>query len=101
MSHVHHERLAWDSARTVVTAIEANYWPWLAYQLGERIAPELREHVVDSFVRLNNRPEQFSAEVGIWRAVLTDVLNSRPHTSEVLADLMAETRHQMQMPVAV
>jgi hypothetical protein len=99
MSHVHHERLAWDSARTVVTAIEANYWPWLAYQLGERIAPELREHVVDSFVRLNNRPEQFSAEVGIWRAVLTDVLNTRPHTLTVLADLMTETRNLM--PVAV
>ncbi len=99
MSHVHHERLAWDSARTVVTAIESDYWPWLAYELGERIAPELRDHVVDSFARLNNRPEQFPAEVGIWRAVLTDVLNSRPQTSTMLADLMAEARNRM-MPVA-
>jgi hypothetical protein len=99
MSQIHYQRLAWDSARTIVTSIEANVWPWLAYELGERVAPEMREHVVDSFVRMDGRPERFAAEVGIWRATLTDLLIGRPGAADALVELMSEVRARL-VPVA-
>ena len=100
MSQIHYQRLAWDSARTIVASIESGNWPWLAYQLGEQITPELRDHLVDSFTRLGGRPEFVANEVGIWRATLTDVLTSRPDAAAGLISLMAEARARMSMIAA-
>ena len=92
MSQIHFERLAWDSARVVLATIEAGTWPWLAYEIGERIESDLRDRVIDSFTRVSAGPERRNAEAGLWRATLTDLLIARPAVGERLVALMDEAR---------
>lgn len=95
MSEIHYQRLAWDSARIIVAAIEADMWPWLAYQMGERIGPEYRDHLVNSFTRMSGHPDRNTTEAGLWRATLTDLLTHRPAVGTALTELMSEARAQL------
>ncbi len=99
MAHIQHQRMAWESARVVVAAIEAGIWPWLGHEMDERFGAGLRDRMIDSAVRIDGDPAQATAEAGLWRAVLADLLSSDPNAAAGLGTLMNEARGLMFVPV--
>ena len=87
----HRPRVAWDGARVIIAAIDRGYQGWLAYVLGERIDTEYYGYVLDSWSRMNARPEAMMAEAGLWRARLDDLLARRPEITDELVAVLRET----------
>ena len=87
----HRPRVAWDGARVIIAAIDRGYQGWLAYVLGERIDSEYYGFVLDSWSRMNARPEAMMAEAGLWRARLDDLLSRRPEVTDELVTVLRET----------
>ena len=87
----HRPRVAWDGARVIIAAIDRGYQGWLAYVLGERIDGEYYGFVLDSWSRMNARPEAMMAEAGLWRARLDDLLAQRPEVTDELVTVLGET----------
>ena len=87
----HRPRVAWDGARVIIAAIDRGYQGWLAYVLGERIDSEYYGFVLDSWSRMNARPEAMMAEAGLWRARLDDLLSRRPEVTDELVTVLSET----------
>lgn len=88
---IHRPRVAWDSARVIVAAIEAGFQGWLAYELGERIDPGYHGCLLDSWQRMAEDPGLAMAEAGLWRARLEDLLNHRPEITGALVAITEET----------
>jgi hypothetical protein len=87
----HRPRVAWDGARVIIAAIDRGYQGWLAYALSERIDAAYYEYVLDSWSRMNARPEAMMAEAGLWRARLDDLLAERPEITDELIAVLEET----------
>jgi hypothetical protein len=87
----HRPRVAWDGARVIIAAIDRGYQGWLAYVLSERIDCDYYDYVLDSWSRMNARPEAIMAEAGLWRARLTDLLTCRPEVTDELLAVLEET----------
>ena len=87
---IHRPRVAWDSARVIVAAIEAGYQGWLAYEFGRRIDPDYYGCLLDSWQRIATDPGLAMAEAGLWRARLEDLLNQRPEVTEPLVAITHE-----------
>ncbi len=88
---LHRPRVAWESARVIVAAIEAGYQGWLAYEIGRRIDPDYYDSLLHSWQRIASDPALAMAEAGLWRVRLEDLLNHRPETTEALMAIVAET----------
>jgi hypothetical protein len=88
----HRPRVAWDGARVIIAAIDRGYQGWLAYLLSERIDHDYYDYVLDTWSRMNAKPDAMMAEAGLWRARLDDLLICRPEITEELLAVMDETR---------
>jgi hypothetical protein len=87
----HHQRLAWDGARIVCRVLEAGYYPWLAYAMGERLGEAYRQLLIASAMRIQERPETIMVEAGLWRAELQDLLDhSQPERKGSLIAILDE-----------
>ena len=89
---IHRPRVAWDGARAFVEVIEAGRYRWLAEELGARIGREAQDRVIASMVRLGARPGTESAEAGMWRVFLDDLLGRRPDLAGPLLEVIAEAK---------
>jgi hypothetical protein len=87
----HRPRVAWDGARVIIAAIDRGYQGWLAYALSERIDSAYYDYVLESWSRMNARPEAMMAEAGLWRARLDDLLAVRPDITDELIAVVEET----------
>jgi hypothetical protein len=94
-------RLAWDGARVIVRVLESDrLYPWLSTRLGELVGPAYQQALADSFSRLwwTERVDAPQAEAGLWRARLGDLLQSEPHLTEPLRDLVYEATARLAEP---
>jgi hypothetical protein len=89
---IHRPRLAWDGARAFLKVIEVGRYRWLSEQLGARIGREAQDHALACVVRLGTRPGSESAEAGMWRVFLDDLLGTRPDLAQPLLELIDEAR---------
>jgi len=87
---LHSPRVAWDGARIVCKALESGLHPWLAYVMGERLGEQYRTYVIESFVRLNDRPDAIMVEAGLWRVYLQTLLEQGPQTRDAVLAILAE-----------
>jgi hypothetical protein len=95
---VHHPRLAWDGARAFVAALHSDViYFWLRARLGEVLGEEYQLALSDSYDRVQFpiRVDAYVVELGIWRARLVDVLNSRPELRTPIADLIRVLRTKL------
>ena len=92
-SIVHPQRVAWDSARVIVRALDTVWCGWLADQLAARLGPGYRQEIIDSRVRLltSNRPDAIDIEAGRWRVRLDEALRQRPEITGAVLDLTRQT----------
>ena len=98
-----HPRLAWDGARVIVRAIDSEHlYPWLYTRLGELVGPGYQQALEDSWNRLwwTERMDAPHAEAGLWRARLSDLLQTRPELAVPLQALVYEAVARLSEPPA-
>ncbi|MGW4464092.1 hypothetical protein [Micromonospora sp. NBC_01796] len=87
---IHHPRVAWDTARVVVAAAEADeVFGWLSGEVATILGPEHRRELTDTRARLRwpTGTNAEAVEAGRWRARLQDALDVHPEAAEPLRRL--------------
>ncbi|MDG4792854.1 hypothetical protein [Micromonospora sp. WMMD1082] len=81
MSVIHHPRVAWDAARTLVGAVpDDERFTRIAGELGELLGDEMARSLRETRDRLRVAPDDGRdlVEAGVWRVRLEDALRGRP-----------------------
>jgi len=90
---IHHERLAWDTARVIARTLESNHLVgWLRDQLSALFGADFGAALLESHTRMwaSSRPDAPQVEIGIWRAKLEDVLQADMSLCEPLVAVLAD-----------
>lgn len=92
---MHQPRVAWDFARTLVSAAEADevvYAPF-SVRVGELLGSQWRQELSDTRTRLERaaRVDTHQVEVGLWRVRMEDLLRAKSALAGELQRLRQDT----------
>jgi hypothetical protein len=89
---VHHPRVAWDVARTVVAMAMADdeRYSWFVGQVEQCLGASARLELGQTRHRLAHtvRPDAHPVELGRWRVRIEDALSNDPALAEALSRLL-------------
>lgn len=85
---VHRPRLAWDAAHAIVTSVENGRYRWVRDQVALYLGDDYADRVTDTDVRLRMNPESATAEMGLWRVVLDELIFTDPRVVPVLTEIL-------------
>jgi hypothetical protein len=94
MSVVNRPRVAWEGARVLVAAANADAYWWLSEMVGRYLGVMYELQLAETRLHLQLEDESF-AETVIWRARLDELLHHRPDLTTLLLDLTAETSDRL------
>ncbi|MBM0233438.1 hypothetical protein JNW91_17195 [Micromonospora sp. STR1_7] len=90
MAVTHQPRVAWDTARAIVDATrDEELFGWLSVQLGDLLGPAYQDSLDATRDQLRHDPDgvRASAEAGLWRTRVEDLLRARPELAGELRGL--------------
>jgi hypothetical protein len=92
---MHQPRVAWDFARTLVSAAEADdkVYATFSAQVGGLLGTRYRQQLSETRARLRQalRPDSHQVEVGLWRVRMEDLLRGQAELTQDVASLRQET----------
>ncbi|GAB3849541.1 hypothetical protein GCM10029963_34110 [Micromonospora andamanensis] len=95
MSVIHHPRVAWDAARTLVGAVpDDERFTRVAGEVERVLGAEFARSLRETRDRLRSAPEDGRdlVEAGVWRVRIEDALRSHPDAVEPLRRLAIDGR---------
>ncbi|MDX3103678.1 hypothetical protein ACIBO5_25545 [Nonomuraea angiospora] len=97
MAVLHPRRVAWEGARTFVTAANTDAYWWLSDRVGHHLGLMYQSRLYETRMRLRATAEAdaIHAEAGAWRARLDELLDACPATASVLTRLISETASRL------
>ncbi|MEW1846883.1 hypothetical protein AB0392_53785 [Nonomuraea angiospora] len=97
MAALHPRRVAWEGARTFVSAANTDAYWWLSDMVGHHLGPMYQSRLSETRMRLQATAEADAiyAEAGAWRARLDELLDARPATAPILTRLIGETASRL------
>jgi hypothetical protein len=95
MADLHPRRVAWEGARTFVSAAPTDAYWWLSDTLGHYLGTMYQLQLCETRLRLQSEAEAVYAEAGVWRARLDDLLDTDPAAASILTQLIAETASRL------
>ncbi|AQZ64092.1 unnamed protein product [[Actinomadura] parvosata subsp. kistnae] len=97
MAVLHPKRVAWEGARTFVSAATTDAYWWLSDTVGQYLGLMYQLQLCETRLRLQGEPDVEAAyeEVGAWRARLDDLLTTTPSTTSLLTQLITETTSRL------
>ncbi|MFC4007095.1 hypothetical protein ACFOY2_07685 [Nonomuraea purpurea] len=91
MAVLHPRRVAWEGARTFVSAANTDAYWWLSDTVGHYLGIMYQLQLCETRLRLQAESEAVYAEAGAWRARLDELLDTHPATAAILTQLIDET----------
>ncbi|MEV4573479.1 hypothetical protein AB0K16_09455 [Nonomuraea jabiensis] len=101
MAVLHPRRVAWEGARTFVSAANTDAYWWLSDTVGHHLGRMYQSRLSETRRRLQAATEAATeadaiyAEAGAWRARLDELLDAHPATASILAQLISETASRL------
>gem|GEM_PF-1560043 len=91
---MHPPRVAWEGARTFVTAAGRDVYWWLSEMVGRYLGLMFELYLADTRARLRDRDDPY-AEMGLWRVHLQTLLEERPELQPIVRQLIDETGYRL------
>ncbi|MEV0612221.1 hypothetical protein AB0I81_02785 [Nonomuraea sp. NPDC050404] len=93
MAVLHPRRVAWEGARTFVSAATTEVYGWLGETMGHYLGLMYQLQLAETRLRLRGETDldAMYEETGAWRARLDDLLDTHPGTASILTQLITET----------
>ncbi|MFG6199298.1 hypothetical protein [Nonomuraea sp. JJY05] len=93
MAVLHPRRVAWEGARTFVSAANTDAYWWLSDAVGHYLGIMYQLQLCETRLRLQAEEEADAiyAEAGVWRARLDELLDTHPATASILTQMISET----------
>ncbi|WP_431913113.1 hypothetical protein [Nonomuraea jabiensis] len=97
MAVLHPRRVAWEGARTFVSAANTDAYWWLSDTVGHYLGLMYQLQLCETRMRLQATAEADAiyAETGAWRARLDELLDTHPATASILTQLISETTSRL------
>lgn len=91
MNVLHPRRVAWEGARTFVSAANADAYWWLTDTVGRYLGVMYQLKLAETRLRLQADEDATFSETGAWRARLDELLDHQPDLAPLLTQIIAET----------
>ncbi|MEV6030956.1 hypothetical protein AB0L65_07390 [Nonomuraea sp. NPDC052116] len=97
MAALHPRRVAWEGARTFVSAANTDAYWWLSDTVGHYLGLMYQLELCETRLRLQAAAEvdAIYAEAGAWRARLDELLDTHPATASILTQMISETTSRL------
>src|SRR5690242_15865714 len=95
MTVVHLPRVAWQAARVIVAAAENDAYYWLSEMAGRYLGVMYELQLAETRLRLQADESALYAELGAWRARLSELLEVNPELTSLLQQLTTETADRL------